>query len=545
MKLNSLALSTLLVAGLSVQIQSQSNQTSNQALTSNERDGLILMRQEEKLALDIYAVFSQQWGGRPFSNIVRAEQMHMDAVGNLLKTYGLNDPNKGLKPGEFSDPKLKKLYSEMIAAGKKSRVGALKIGAEIEDLDLYDLGKLSKETSRPDILGVYNMLIGGSKNHMRAFVNNLQRSGDSYQAKYISQTELELILQGQNEHMAEETLLGSSTVYRARVDLPIERVAAFIEDESKLAGFRATGKHDLQLSLAKEKLEVTPTLIVELCQPDVAYNALKTLPEFSTAMPCRLSLIERNGMTDIMMLQPTALAKLISDTPDAQKLAEGVQRDLVTILSKASKRKATLDQAWFDVNLPYKSALFSSNSGAPGVAKSALKRTIAQWNQIKRKFTNSEIEHTKSQAWAQMTVAVTDHLAKSEAFLERGESANAHESLESVRELWAHYRKGFDGLNFTDSLFYFHEEMEAAIVLAKSSAKSEEMSDQITELRELWKVVEKSTLPSLSLDATDLRQRLLSDLSQTLQKLNPESPAAPELLTQVKRQFVALYMQFG
>ncbi len=152
------------------------------------------MREEEKLALDVYAVFSQQWGGRPFSNIVRAEQMHMDAVGNLLKTYKLEDPIKGLKPGEFKDPKLKKLYSEMIASGKKSRLAALRIGAQIEDLDIYDLGKLSKETNKQDSLGVYKVLIDGSKNHMRAFVNNLERSGESYRAVYISQAELEQIL---------------------------------------------------------------------------------------------------------------------------------------------------------------------------------------------------------------------------------------------------------------------------------------------------------------------------------------------------------------
>jgi len=196
MKLNSLLLTSILLSAIAV--PGVRSQTSTPELTATEKAGLILMRQEEKLALDVYEVFSKQWGGRPFSNIVRAEQMHMDAVGNLLKTYQLADPIKGLKPGEFTDPKLKKLYSGMIATGKKSRLAALRIGAQIEDLDIYDLGKLSKETTRPDILGVYKMLTDGSKNHMRAFVNNLQRSGDSYRAMYISQAELDLILRGRS-----------------------------------------------------------------------------------------------------------------------------------------------------------------------------------------------------------------------------------------------------------------------------------------------------------------------------------------------------------
>lgn len=543
MKLNSLLLTSLLLSAIaSPGVRSQANSAE---LIAKEKSGLILMREEEKLALDVYAVFSQQWGGRPFSNIVRAEQMHMDAVGNLLKTYKLTDPIKGLKPGEFTDPKLRKLYSEMIAEGKKSRVAALRIGAQIEDLDIYDLWRLSKETTKQDILGVYKMLTDGSKNHMRAFVSNLERSGDSYRAMYISQTELDQILRGRSEQATSEAPLGSSRVFRAQAEMPIERVAKFIEEEATTVGFRVTGTHDLQQSLAKEKLDVTPTLIVELCQPTVAFQALTSLPEFSTVMPCRVSLIETNGVTAITMLQPTALAKLISEAPEAQKFAEGVQRDLIRILSNAAKREVDLDQAWFDVNLPYKVALFSSNTGAPAVAQRALDRTIFQWNQIKRSSSNSKVEHTKTAAWAHLSSSVTDLLAKSRLLLEQGELAQAHESLEGVRELWAHYRKSFDGLNFTDSLYYFHEAMESAIETSKRPASSQDLRDEILEMRSLWSVVEKSSMAKLSAEAAERRQRLLAELSQTIQLLDPKSSATPDLLSKVKKQFVALYMQFG
>ena len=63
-----------------------------------ESDGMQYMREEEKLARDIYLIMDDKWGLIVFTNIARSEQKHMDAVENLLYKYGVEDPVKDESP---------------------------------------------------------------------------------------------------------------------------------------------------------------------------------------------------------------------------------------------------------------------------------------------------------------------------------------------------------------------------------------------------------------------------------------------------------------
>jgi len=53
-------------------------------ISEAEADGLAFMREEEKLARDVYLTLYDQWGLRSFSNIAASEQTHTDAVKNLF-----------------------------------------------------------------------------------------------------------------------------------------------------------------------------------------------------------------------------------------------------------------------------------------------------------------------------------------------------------------------------------------------------------------------------------------------------------------------------
>ncbi len=156
------------------------------SLTEKEKQGLILMREEEKLAHDVYTTLGALYGARIFSNIAQSEQTHMDAVGGLISRYELVDPISGKGVGEFSSKELQGLYTKLVDQGKKSLVDALIVGATIEDLDIADLDRLMKETKSQDILTVYSNLEKGSRNHLRAFVKNITNNGGVYNPSYIS-----------------------------------------------------------------------------------------------------------------------------------------------------------------------------------------------------------------------------------------------------------------------------------------------------------------------------------------------------------------------
>jgi len=156
-------------------------------LTEEEIDTLLLMREEEKLARDVYTVLYQKWGLRIFSNIATSEQRHMDSVKVLLDRYGIQDPVKDNQTGKFTSPELAKLYDELVERGTKSLLDALIVGANIEELDIKDLIESSSRTDKADIKMVYDNLNRGSENHLEAFIRQITLHGGSYTSKYITE----------------------------------------------------------------------------------------------------------------------------------------------------------------------------------------------------------------------------------------------------------------------------------------------------------------------------------------------------------------------
>ena len=49
-----------------------------------EKEGLLFMWEEEKLARDVYLTMNEKYGHRVFNNISGAEQRHMNAIKSLL-----------------------------------------------------------------------------------------------------------------------------------------------------------------------------------------------------------------------------------------------------------------------------------------------------------------------------------------------------------------------------------------------------------------------------------------------------------------------------
>ncbi len=163
-------------------------------LSEAEQASLIKMRQEEKLARDVYLSLQLQWGVRIFANIARAEQRHMDMVALLLDRYGIEDPAADDTIGVFTDEAFNELYSKLVEAGNASIEAALEVGATIEDLDIFDLDEaLNNDIDNADIAMIYQNLAKGSRNHMRAFTSRLAAYEIPYSPQYISEEEYEQI----------------------------------------------------------------------------------------------------------------------------------------------------------------------------------------------------------------------------------------------------------------------------------------------------------------------------------------------------------------
>lgn len=172
-----------------------------ESLTDSEKEALLFMREEEKLARDVYLELYGLWGSKVFNNISQSEQRHMDAVRCLLERYGLDDPAADKDAGVFVNTELQGLYDDLMQKGKESPEDALIVGALIEEVDIEDLESLldNQEMDNQDLRAVFKNLNLGSRNHLRAFTKNLTNLGITYTPQVLSAERFEAIITSPQE----------------------------------------------------------------------------------------------------------------------------------------------------------------------------------------------------------------------------------------------------------------------------------------------------------------------------------------------------------
>ncbi|MCC9601082.1 DUF2202 domain-containing protein [Stieleria sp. JC731] len=167
-------------------------QASGNLLENNGAPDLLRMREEEKLARDVYTHLAKTSTLPIFRNISRAESQHMQAIERLLRGGGgevFND-----NPGVFAFADYRQLYETLVASGSRSSLDALKVGAKIEEMDIADLRQVLNQTNDPQVRQVLQHLMHGSQNHLRAFASQILKQGSSYNAEFLSQADFDQIV---------------------------------------------------------------------------------------------------------------------------------------------------------------------------------------------------------------------------------------------------------------------------------------------------------------------------------------------------------------
>ena len=163
-------------------------------LDTQEALDLAYMREEEKLAHDLYTAFYDLWAEPVFLHIARSEQRHTNGVLALLECYSQPDPAAGLLAGEFSDPGLQALYQELLSRGREDLLGALGAAALVEETDIADLDEALAVTDEAPLMRLYQRLQQGSRNHLRAFVGKIEDMGVVYEAQFLDQETVDAIV---------------------------------------------------------------------------------------------------------------------------------------------------------------------------------------------------------------------------------------------------------------------------------------------------------------------------------------------------------------
>jgi hypothetical protein len=200
-----------------VELLQQSTDTTE--LDFNEATHLAFMREEEKLARDVYTKLGMLYPDSiVFGNIDDSEQRHTDAVKGVMEQHGLEDPNTndnlGVFTGDVYGEYFTEKYNYLIDKASASELDALYIGAFIEELDMMDIGRCPQEivqqdngvdnddqcglvyTDEPDIINLYKSLLNGSESHLRGYVRAIEAivGKGTYTAQVLSQEEVDAIL---------------------------------------------------------------------------------------------------------------------------------------------------------------------------------------------------------------------------------------------------------------------------------------------------------------------------------------------------------------
>lgn len=168
------------------------------SLTTNELDDLLFLREEEKLARDVYLFSFEKYNMQIFKNISNSEVQHMSNVLQLLNTYNIDDP-ASTEIGVFNNSVLQTIYNELIEQSSISLIEALKVGDKIEDLDIRDLALNELRTDKSDLLSIYGSLKCGSRNHLRSFHSQVLQNNGEYMPEFISQEYFDSIVTTSNE----------------------------------------------------------------------------------------------------------------------------------------------------------------------------------------------------------------------------------------------------------------------------------------------------------------------------------------------------------
>lgn len=170
-----------------------------QAISDEEREGLVYLREEERLARDVLLSLYQKWQLELFAQVSQSEQTHTDTVRLLLEKYSIEEPAPVGTASSFENPDLGRLYTESVSAGQASVEAALTVAAFIEEVSITHIDARLQDTDNDDIKLAYENMMRGSRNHLRLFVSQLNTRGITYKPIRMSEKEFNEIITSRPE----------------------------------------------------------------------------------------------------------------------------------------------------------------------------------------------------------------------------------------------------------------------------------------------------------------------------------------------------------
>lgn len=143
--------------------------------------------------------------------------------------------------------------------------------------------------------------------------------------------------------------------YIQKTPKSVQDAARDLEAAVQKHGFGVLHVYDLKETLTRKGHPLEPGCrVFEVCNPQHASRVLARDMRINMALPCRISVYENAGTTEVGTILPTEMLSALSKDPELREVAQHVEQTLKAIIDDAAapadvrqtlqKRRATLAQ---------------------------------------------------------------------------------------------------------------------------------------------------------------------------------------------------------
>ena len=161
-------------------------------LTADEIEFIYAVREDEKVARDLYFSFFGTFGLKPFENIGKAEDNHIKATEKLFDYYEIDYPALS-ENGKFENAIRQKLFDSLLLKGTPE-LEAFKVMAMLEESNIVEYGEVLKTIANPNIKIVIENLARASANHFKAAIRQITALGGTYTPAIMTQEQYEAVI---------------------------------------------------------------------------------------------------------------------------------------------------------------------------------------------------------------------------------------------------------------------------------------------------------------------------------------------------------------
>ncbi|NTV17903.1 MAG: DUF2202 domain-containing protein [Bacteroidales bacterium] len=161
-------------------------------LTADEIEFIYAVREDEKVARDLYFSFFGTFGLKPFENIGKAEDNHIKATEKLFDYYEIDYPALS-ENGKFENAIRQKLFDSLLLKGTPE-LEAFKVMAMLEESNIVEYGEVLKTIANPNIKIVIENLARASANHFKAAIRQITALGGTYTPALMTQEQYKAVI---------------------------------------------------------------------------------------------------------------------------------------------------------------------------------------------------------------------------------------------------------------------------------------------------------------------------------------------------------------